>query len=295
MQPQFEKIDTNLGSSFFVRNITGNGKGGMRQWHVHPEYEIVYIEQGGGKRHVGTHISYFEDGDLIFLGPNLPHFAFGNHQTRQNLEVVVQMKPHFLGEAFFALPEMQGIQQLFQRAHQGMVFSDRVKRALGPRLRELASLPPFERLLSLLAILKDMASTTEFHLLEAIKPALLVQDKDYDRISKVYQYVETHFQEHIALETVAGLCTMTVPAFCRFFKRLTQKTFSEFLNTYRIMHACQLLSQQNSSIMQVGFECGFNTTSYFNKQFKKHMGRTPSDYQKQFVQVVGKGAEVSSR
>ena len=156
MKATLEKIVPGFGSSFTYRRFTDRNYCGKPYWHVHPEYEIVYISNGQGKRHIGDHISYYEQGDLIFLGPDIPHFGFTEKLLDNHCEVVVQMVPDFLGSGFFDRPEMRAIQQLFERSRQGISFYGDIKSRVGPRLDKMHQLNNFEQLIELLQILQDL-------------------------------------------------------------------------------------------------------------------------------------------
>ena len=79
---------------------------------------------------------------------------------------------------------------------------------------------------------------------------------------------------------------MTVPAFCRYFKKSTSKTFTKLVNEYRIVHATKLLSESQMSIADIAFECGFNNFSHFNKLFKEFTGKSASKYRGELKQMV---------
>lgn len=286
MRASLEKIEPIFGNSFNIRRFTDIRNSGSAFWHFHPEYEIVYISNGRGKRHIGDHISYYEDGDLIFLGPDLPHFGFTEELADDHVEVVVQMKEDFLGRDFLCRPEMQGIQQLFQRAKQGISYFGETKKKVGKRLDRMIGLNNFDRLLELLALLEIMARSTEYKLLNAKGPAFEVSAQDHERMQAVYEYVETHFQQEINLDEASRRVNMTSPAFCRYFKKLTNKTFIQFTNEFRVAQACRLLANEDESIAGVSFECGFNNLSHFNKQFKKIAGLSPREYRKSLRKVV---------
>ena len=131
MKASLEKIEPGFGSSFTIRKFTDVQYHSKPHWHFHPEYEIVYISNGRGKRHIGDHISYYEDGDLIFLGPDLPHFGFTEELYEKHVEIVLQMKEDFLGNDFLSRPEMLRIQQLFSRSKQGLSFFGETKKKIG--------------------------------------------------------------------------------------------------------------------------------------------------------------------
>lgn len=284
--PALEKIVPNFGHSFTLRKFEEINPNLVPFWHFHPELEIVYVKHGSGKRHIGNHISYYNGGDLIFLGPNLPHYGFTDRLSGSNSEIVVQMKESFLGKNFFALPEMSNIQQLFERSKAGLSFYGNTKDEVGARLTDMFFMDEFDRLMEFLKILQILANSKEYNVLNASGVTLIVQGQDTDRIDTVYKYVRLHFTELIQLEDIANLVNMTVPSFCRYFKRVTGKTFTEFVNEFRIVHACKLLSEERHTIAEVCFESGFNNFSHFNRLFKQKTGQSPNNYRKAVEKVV---------
>lgn len=286
MKAILEKIEPAFGSSFTIRRFDDMEECNRPHWHFHPEYEIVYVSNGRGKRHIGDHISFYDDGDLIFLGPNLPHFGFTEELFEEHVEIVVQMKEDFLGQEFLSKPEMEAIRRLFERSRQGISFPSTVKEAVGRRLMAMMELGGFERLLELLSILQLMARCADYKMLNASGFALEVNAQDQKRIEAVYNYVGHNFQEDVNLDEAASRVNMTVPAFCRYFKKLTRKTFSQFVNEFRIAHACRLLGDETLTIAAVSFDSGFNNLSHFNRQFKGITGFSPRDYRKGLKKVV---------
>lgn len=284
--PALEKIVPNFGHSFTLRKFEEINPNLVPFWHFHPELEIVYVKHGSGKRHIGNHISYYNGGDLIFLGPNLPHYGFTDRLSGSNSEIVVQMKESFLGKNFFALPEMSNIQQLFERSKAGLSFYGNTKDEVGARLTDMFFMDEFDKLMEFLKILQILANSKEYNVLNASGVTLIVQGQDTDRIDTVYKYVRLHFTELIQLEDIANLVNMTVPSFCRYFKRVTGKTFTEFVNEFRIVHACKLLSEERHTIAEVCFESGFNNFSHFNRLFKQKTGQSPNNYRKAVEKVV---------
>ncbi len=284
MKAALEKIEPVFGNSFTIRKFTDSNQKPF--WHFHPEYEIVYISNGRGKRHIGDHISFYEDGDLIFLGPNLPHFAFTEELLEAHVEIVVQMKADFLGRDFLDKPEMQQIRQAFERSEQGLIFHGVTKKRIGERLVRMVDMNNFDRLLELLSVLQEIATSKEYNILNVSNYAMEVSAQDHDRMETVYNYVQENFQADVSLDEVSKRVSMTVPAFCRYFKKLTRKTFTEFVNEIRIAHACRLLGDEHLSIAAVSFESGFNNLSHFNKQFKNITGVSPREYRKSLKKVV---------
>ncbi|NHN24463.1 AraC family transcriptional regulator [Flavobacterium jejuense] len=284
--PSFEVIIPSFGSSFAYASYTEKNNNKSNIWHYHPEIELVYVNGGSGKRQIGSHISYYTDGDLILIGSNLPHCGFTNEQTGNKIETVIQMKPDFLGNDFLDIIEMRKIQNLIKQARVGIAFDNETKRYVGAQIEMMQSQKPFERLLSFLKILNDLAISNDTIFLNADGFSLETQVQDNDKINIIFNFVKDRFYEPITLDEVAKLVSMTVPSFCRFFKKITNKTFTSFVNEYRLVHACKLLAEKPISITEISFESGFNNFSHFNKLFKQHTGKSASQYRNELKNII---------
>ena len=97
----------------------------------------------------------------------------------------------------------------------------------------------------------------------------------------VFSYVKDHFQEPISVDEISKLVSMTTPSFCRYFKKISNKTFTEFVNEYRLVHASKLLAEKPISINEVCYESGFNNFSHFSKSFKQYTGKSASEYRQE--------------
>ncbi len=255
-------------------------------WHYHPEIELVYVNGGAGKRQIGSHISCYTDGDLILIGSNLPHCGFTDKFTGNKSEIVIQMKADFLGNSFFNIPEMKQTQTLFEIARGGVAFSGETKNIVGEKLENLENESDFEQLLSILSILNELSNSQDFKVLNAEGFSFKTDIEDNDRINIVFNHVRNNFKEEITLSEISDKAGMTVPSFCRYFKKITNKTFIQFVNEYRLVHASKLLAEQPMSITDVCFESGFNNFSHFNKSFKAFTGQNPSEYRNRLKKVV---------
>ncbi len=285
-KPALEKITPKFGQSVLVRQYADPCRDKMPLWHFHPELELVYVNGGSGKRHIGNQVSYYQNGDLIFIGSNLPHFGFTDRLTGNRSETVVQMKADFLGPEFLDVPEMASIRKLFDRSKVGITFHGSVKRKIGAQIEQLPRKNSFERILALLNILYQLAESNEYHLLHADGVGVEIEPQDSQRMNIIYAYVRENYKESIPLSVIAEKVSMTEPAFCRYFKKITGKTFTQFVNECRMVQAIKLLSEQSISITQVCFESGFNNFSHFNSQFKKFTGKNPSEYRNELRQLV---------
>ena len=243
-------------------------------WHYHPEYEIVYIDGASGTRHVGDHISRYEGSDLVFIGPNIPHLNFDYGVRTEYRKVVVQLNPDFLGERLFDAPEFSEVAELFARARSGLSFHGQTKEDVGRELARLSTLPPFERLLLLLSILQRLAGSAEVTKLHGQPVAGAYNLDEQQRLKRLTHLVAEHFSRRIELHEAADLVGLTEAAFCRSFKRMTQLTFTQFVNQYRI-HEAQRLLLTDHSVTDAAMACGFESLSYFNKVFRSITRENP--------------------
>lgn len=285
-KPTLEKITPNFGSSLLVKKHKEFLKTNIPFWHFHPEIELVYVNKGKGKRHIGNHLSYFNNSQLVLIGSNLPHIGYIDRLTTNGSETLIQFLPDFLGKDFFKIPEMAVIDALFERAKKGIRFNIEIKQRIGAKIEKLVELEGANRITSFIEILNDLATTDDYTLLNANGYAFESTHQDSDKIEVVYKHINKNFKEHISLEEIAGLVSMTVPAFCRYFKKTTGKTFTKLVNEYRVVHATKLLAESNMSITDVCFECGFNNFSHFNKLFKEFAGKSAKVYRGEMKDLI---------
>jgi len=284
--PPLEKVTMPHEGSILVRHFHEHHRNTRPYWHYHPELELVYVKRGSGKRHIGSHLSYFNDGELILIGSNLPHQGFTERLNGNQSETVIQMLPDFLGEGFFNTPEMKTIQGLFERAKKGMAFGKSVQKQVGHKIIALTQKNKFDQVLGLLDILRDMSLTLDYEILNADGFLMVAKPQDNDRLNKVLNHVKENFQNPITLPEICEVVSMTEPSFCRYFKKITAKTFTQFLNEYRLVHASKLLTEKQISITEVCFKSGFSNYSHFVSQFKSFTGKSPSQYRKEIQKVI---------
>jgi AraC-like DNA-binding protein len=284
MRPRLEKLTLEPKYSFILQKDVYPYY--PTPWHYHPEYELVLVLKSSGMRTVGDHTEIFEDGDLVFLGPNLPH-AYQNdpvyYQGNKSLTaeaIVIHFREEFLGKEFFNLPEMIAINQLFDKARFGLKVLGNTRQQIADIMQEMLALSGYRRIAHLLQILELLSLSEEYQLL--VSPGFVQQyiASGTDPITKVHEYIITNFTKDISLGEVAEVANMSIPSFCRSFKACTRKSFSHFLNEVRIGYACKLLLEDKYNISRICYESGFNNMSNFNLQFKKITGIPPLQYKK---------------
>jgi AraC-like DNA-binding protein len=257
-------------------------------WHSHSEYQIFFVAEGTGTRFIGDSIKLFQPGELVFTGPHLPHLwrseeaYFEKNSTLQTRGIVIYLDEHFLGEDILAKDEFILLQKLFAKSVRGLDFYGPKKEKAIQLMRDLLQLQGIESIICLLQILTILASSKEYHYSSPVTYESPLKKSETDRMNLVYAYVFKNYKSRVTLDDVAALLHMTSTSFSRYFSSINNKPFSRFMSEIRIKHACKMLIETNEPVSTICYDCGFNTLSNFNNQFKYVMSKTPLDYKKEF-------------
>lgn len=255
----------------------------LKLWHFHDELELVHIIESTGTRFVGDHIEKFQPGEIILIGKNVPHMWLNDEdyfQKNKGLQVdaiAVHFCEFFLGCEFLSIPEMQPLVQLFNNASQGIKFFD-VPKTTKETLSLLADLDPSLRLVKTVEILVQLSKCTDYKLLSSKGFLNKFHKTENRRLNLVYEFVFQNFHKSISAKDVAKEINMNPSAFSRFFRTMHRKPFTRFLNEIRIGYACKLLLEAKESITSIGYSCGFNNISNFNRQFRIIKGESPTSF-----------------
>ena len=246
--------------------------------HQHDEIQISFIEKGNGTLLVGDSISSYTENDIIIIGSNLPH-AF---KSDANSNLPSKMLSLFFtetsfGTTFFQYEEFSEIRKIFKKSLQGLrITNDKTK--IIDCFQQLKNSSKLERFILLLQILKLTSKS------KSIPISNFIYHKSYSDIEgkkmrNVFEYTIENYHKSIYLEDIANVANMTKNAFCKYFKRRTNKTYVSFLNELRIENACKLLkSKDEFSISEIAYKVGFQNISNFNRKFKELKKVTPLNY-----------------
>lgn len=282
MKALFEKVTLDDQRSMLVRRFQLPYFDSL--WHYHPEYELTYISTSYGRRFVGDHVALFQAGDLVLLGPDLPHFWRNDEEFYQPdsglraESIVVQFPASFDERILGVIPEAATIRQLLQRARYGLHFSPATSEQVAESISKLTEQTGLPQLLGLVAILDQLATDTGASLLASDGYQLATGAAETERMKRVLEFILANFRDDIRIDQIASIAGMAPASFCRYFKNRTRETFIDYLNELRIGHARKLLVTADLSAGQVGLECGFNSNSHFHRLFKLHTGLTPFHY-----------------
>lgn len=253
-----------------------------RGWHYHPEAELTLIQESSGRRFVGDHIGAFEPGDLVLLGPNLPHTwrtetepLPGGGRARS---IYVHFRSAWLEETAELLPELLEIRKLLARASRGLLFSGPARERAARELARLLEWSGLRRLVSFLELLNDLAESGGGEPLSSAGFAPVLDDLACERIHKIHKHVYQCFRSGIAHQDLARLAGLSPAALSKFFRRTTGRTLTEFINEVRVGEVARMLIDTTHNVSEIAYGCGFESLANFNSTFRRLKQVNPSRF-----------------
>lgn len=283
MKPYLEHLTTDEGASWATLNRRLDD-GIPFQWHHHPEFELTLTLNSSGQRFVGDHIGRYEPGDLVLIGPYLPHTWHSLDRpdpATPHIALVMWFLPEWT-ERLTANAELAHVGAMLARAANGLKFSDAAAGAIRPAVEQLFTQPPVERFLGLVSLLNILARDRDATPLSATAPELATAATDRGRIDRVLNHIHAHFDEPITIAQLADIAALSPSGLHRTFLRHTRQTVSQYLIRLRIGRACALLSSASMPIGTIAGEVGYESLANFNRQFKALKGTTPREYRAAF-------------
>ena len=254
-------------------------------WHYHKEFELLYISQSNGIRFVGDSVAPFFAGDLVLVGSYLPHlwrndpYYYSDESIQQVKTIVTKFTDDFLGKDIFQMRDFYNIRKLIEDCKLGLSFGKEISKPLHNDIMSLPKLSSTEKHIMLLSILNRLSLVDK-----ADRKVLSSSDmrqtttESSERIDTVLKFISDNYASSISLDDISNVACMTTNSFCRFFKKMTNKSFTQFLNEIRIRNASRILVQENLPVSEICYIVGFNSITNFNKQFKQIMGSTPKKF-----------------
>lgn len=264
--------------SFRLFEING-GQSGCT-WHFHPEFQLGFVQQGRGERVIGDSLHAIEPGEVVLLGPNLPHvWRYEDQSEGHSIDALaIHFREDFMGNDFLNKPELLDIKLLLSRARQGLQVLGKTREEVARQLSLLRQQAGFERLLTFLSILNTIAQSRE--VITLCSPLFQPVDAqvDMDRLKRVCEYIKANSHRHLDRDAAADIAHMSPSAFSRFFKAHTGLAFQDFVAEVRVGHACHLLIASPRSITDIALDCGFGDLSTFHRTFRKLRRMTPTQF-----------------
>lgn len=253
--------------------------------HKHDAYELNFVEHcKGARRIVGDNIERLGDYDLAFIGCNLEH-VWEQHECSSDTihEITIQIPKDLFSEQWLNRRINQPIKEMLESAKVGIAFGMKAIMTAYERLNALSkSEPSFNSAMTLMTLLYDLAVSNDYHRLSSSHYSHTETPVTSRRIQKLKDYIDTHYQDEIRMETLSDMVNMTPNALSRFFKQRTNRSISNYINEVRIGQAALLLADSTQTVVEISYKCGFNTISNFNRTFKSIKGITPTEFRESY-------------
>jgi len=264
----------------FVFQIDNN-KLFYNKLHQHEEIQLSLIVEGEGTLVVGDSINYYCKNDILIIGSNIPHVFKSDLNTSKSSHMIsLFFTNDSFGNGFFKLEELKELQRFFKRSKHGFKVTSKQKQ-LRELFLKLEMSSKLNRFIILLQLLK-MTSITNYESLSSFIYDKKYSDIEGHRMRNVFEYTMNNFEKDISLDAISEVANMTKNAFCKYFKKRTNKTYIQFLNQLRVENTCKLIrSEHHLSIADIAYNSGFNNISNFNRQFKNFKKISPSIYKKE--------------
>lgn len=258
-------------------------------WHVHNEFEIIYVKESSGERFVADNMEVFHPYDITIVGHSVPHYMKSAPEYEKGDEslrvkgVIIQFEENFMSHSISNYADLAHIKKLLDESARGIHFPYPENKEIIQCIEQLPDSKGTMRIINLLHLLDLMANFKSKRYLGSLHFCQSVSITMDQRMEKILSYLTNHYKEDIDLNDISSSVAMSGSSFCRYFKERSGKTFTEYVLDLRIGYACKLLVENKMDITQICIECGFNTITHFNRIFKRNTGLTPTEYRKQFL------------
>ena len=253
------------------------------EWHHHPEFELTLTLNSRGQRFIGNNVANYEPGDLVLIGPNLPHSWASREKIddgQPHIALVFWFRREWIEALAGGSVELTPITRLIRDAATGLAFGTALGHTLAPDFEAMFSHPPARRLIGLLEILTRLADVHHRQPLSSVVPQQVGGDRS--RIDRVLMHLHRHYQEPLRMEQIARIAALSESGLHRMFKKHTQLGISDYLIGLRIGEACARLSATSQPIQHIAADVGYASLANFNRQFLRLRGMTPRQYRASF-------------
>lgn len=253
------------------------------EWHHHPEFELTLTLNSRGQRFIGNHVAEYDHGDLVLIGPDLPHTWASREkldETKPHVALVFWFRREWIDGLTGGSVELAPIRRLISDAGTALAFDPALGRRLSADFEALFLHPPAQRLIGLLTILAKLAEERTRQPLSSVIPQQHVGDRS--RIDRVLVHIHKHYHAPLRMEELAEIAFLSISGLHRLFQQHTQMSVSEYVIALRIGESCSRLSGTNQPIQHIAAEVGYASLANFNRQFRRLRGMSPREYRMSF-------------
>ena len=254
--------------------------------HCHEVYELNFVENAAGVvRTIGDNHESIGDLDLVFMtGSKLVHvWEQGTCPERDIHEITIHIDPDIFHGSLMDKRAFVSIRRMIERAQRGLAFPEPAIQILREDIINLAqSNDSFASVIRLFNLLYRLSLVEDARELSSSSFIDAREENEDERVRITKDYIAEHYMEDITLQELADRVCMASESFSRFFRNKTGRTPNRYIIDYRLGIAARMLLTTQQSISEIGFSCGFNTLSHFNRLFRESKGCTPSEFRERF-------------
>lgn len=287
MKPFLETVTPEPGASWaFLDRRLADGL--PFQWHQHPEYELTLTLNSRGHRYIGDDVEPYDHGDLVLIGPGIPHSWHSREAVdprSPHVALVAWFTREWVGALVQAFPEMAQLSGMLARASQGLSFDRAASAAVAASFEAMRSASPARRLVLLIEVLTTLSHHEAAPLANApAEESGLAADA---RMARVLDHLHANFAARTSVAEMAQLACTSTSTFHRMFRRHARMTMLEYVVRLRVGRACSLLIGSQQSIATIAADVGYTNLSLFNRQFARAKGTTPGEFRRRHRAMLG--------
>ncbi len=254
------------------------------EWHYNREYELTLTLNSRGQRFIGDSMAPYDDGDLVLIGPTIPHTwcssdTAGDGTTHQAL--VLWLSEEFVQSLIRSHVELRGVQALLETSSRALEFSPETRRRARAMICAMLFQTAEDRLPALLHLLlllsrDKQAKPLTSSITEA--PSSITEE----RVGRVLSYLHGNYRTQGSIQMLSRIAALSPSSLHRLFKLQTGMTTSDYIARLRVGNACALLVNTGKPIAWIADDVGYRNLANFNRQFKALKGQTPRAFRKAF-------------
>ena len=280
----YQEITPVTGNDLFVILDSVN-KGFEYPIHNHAEFELTLVSGSAGNRIVGDSTRRYKDDDLVLIGPYLFHKWDDEDKKGTSKDpcrvITIQFDMHLFDKALLAKKPFARIQAFLASSGRGIRFYGKTLTEARKKIQRLTRLTGVESATEFLLLFDLLSKSRQFEFLASEGFNVSPVQVNSKRLHAAYQYLLKHFQDSgLKMSDVAAEVNLGDSAFSHFFKKATNRSFSEYLIAMRLEHACKLLIESDDQISRIAFLSGFNNMANFNRMFKGTHKCSPMQFRK---------------
>ncbi|MBO4519058.1 MAG: helix-turn-helix domain-containing protein [Paludibacteraceae bacterium] len=254
--------------------------------HCHEVYELNFVENAAGvERTIGDSRETIGNLDLVLItGSKLVHVWEQGTCPEQDIhEITIHIDPDTFHGTLMDKRAFASIRRMLERAQRGLAFPEPAIQILREDIINLAqSNDSFASVIRLFNLLYRLSLVENARELSSSSFVNAREENEDERVRQVKEYIAQNYTRDIALQELADIACMAPESFSRFFRNKTGRTPNRYIIDYRLGIAARMLLTTQLAVSEIGFSCGFNTLSHFNRLFRESKGCTPSEFRERF-------------